>query len=136
MGLVDAREATALRWRLLFLRRALKKRCPQCGLGRLFRGFARLETKCAVCGLVFRREMGSQTGAMYLSAAVTEIFAALVALALFFATDWSVSTALGVGVVLVLAFSYTFLPVAMAVWVGVEYGTDYSNGEAWARPRE
>jgi len=73
---------------------------------------------------------------MYLSAAVSEVFAALVALALFFATDWSVPVALSVGVVLVVAVSYLFLPVAMAVWVSVEYGTDYSNGESWAKPRE
>jgi hypothetical protein len=47
-----------------------------------------------------------------------------------------VTVALSVGVVLVVAFSYFFLPIAMAVWVSVEYGTDYSNGESWAKPRE
>jgi len=134
--MLDAGESRMLRWRLLFLRRALRKQCPQCGRGPLFRGFARLAEKCSVCELVLRRESGSQTGAMYLSAAVSEVFAALVALALFFATDWSVPVALSVGVVLVVAVSYLFLPVAMAVWVSVEYGTDYSNGESWAKPRE
>jgi uncharacterized protein (DUF983 family) len=133
--MLDADESRALRWRLLFLRRALRKRCPQCGRGALFRGFARLHVRCGECGLVYRRESGSQTGSMYLSAAVTELFAALVALALFFATDWSKTVALTVGVAVVLAFSYLFLPISMAAWVAVEYATDFSNGESWAQPR-
>lgn len=123
----------AARWK--FLRRAWRRRCPQCGVGSLFRRYARLETQCPECGLLFRRESGSQTGSMYLCAAVTEVFAALIALTLFFATSWSTATALSVGGVLVVAFSYVFLPLSMATWVAVEYATDVSNGEPWARPR-
>src|SRR5688572_9065264 len=111
----------ALSDRLLFVRRALRRRCPQCGEGQLFRRFARLHERCPVCGLVFRRESGSQTGSMYLSAAVTEIFAALVALALFFFTDWSTTVALTVGAIAVIGFSYSFLPTSMALWTAIEY---------------
>lgn len=121
--------------RLTFFRRALRKRCPQCGEGALFQRFAKLHLRCSVCDLQFRREAGSQTGAMYFSAAVTEIFAMAVALSLFFFTDWSNTVALSVGVVIVLLFSYTFLPIAMAFWAAVEYSTDVSNGERWVAPR-
>lgn len=119
----------------MFFRRALRKRCPQCGEGALFRAFARLHETCPACGLRFRRESGSQTGAMYFCAAVSEIFAAGLALALFFFTDWSTPVALSVGAVLVLGFSYAFLPVSMAFWTAVEYSTDVGNGESWAKPR-
>lgn len=119
----------------LFFRRALRKRCPQCGEGPLFRGFARLFDSCSACGLRFRRESGSQTGAMYFCAAITEIFAAAIALALFFLTDWSTPVALAIGTALVLGFSYLFLPVSMAFWTAVEYATDVSNGERWVEPR-
>jgi uncharacterized protein (DUF983 family) len=132
---VDDGERSGAGARLVFLRRAWRRRCPQCGEGRLFRRYARLERECATCGLVYRRESGSQTGSMYLTAAVTELFAAMVALALFFATDWSTGVALTVGVVFVLGFSYTFLPISMATWVAVEYAVDVSNGESWAQPR-
>ena len=121
--------------RALFFRRALRRRCPQCGVGPLFRRFARLHERCGECALLFRRESGSQTGAMYLSAAVTEIVAAATALALFFFTDWSTPVALGVGVAIVLAFCYAFLPLSMALWTAIEYSTDVSNGESWAAPR-
>ena len=121
--------------RALFLRRVLRKRCPQCGEGPLFRGFARLNLGCALCGLVFRRESGSQTGSMYLSAAVSEVFAAAVALALFFLTPWSFAVELALGIAFVLAFSYAFLPLSIALWTAVEYLVDVSNGESWTSPR-
>ena len=121
--------------RTLFFRRALRRRCPQCGEGRLFERFAKLRERCSCCGLRFRRESGSQTGAMYFCAAVTEVFAMAVALALFFFAPWSRAASLTVGVLAVLAFSYTFLPLSMAFWTAVEYATDVGNGESWARPR-
>lgn len=121
--------------RLRALRRALAKRCPQCGRGALFRRWARLHEACPECGLVYRREDGAQTGSMYLSAAVTEVFAALVLAVLWLATDWDVPTAMAVGVPLVLVFSYAFLPYSMALWTAVEYGTDVQNGESWVEPR-
>ena len=39
------------------LRRGLRKRCPHCGEGRLFSGWAHLE-RCSVCGLVYARNPG------------------------------------------------------------------------------
>jgi uncharacterized protein (DUF983 family) len=39
------------------LRRGLGKRCPHCGQGPLFAGWAQLE-RCPVCGLVFTRNAG------------------------------------------------------------------------------
>jgi uncharacterized protein (DUF983 family) len=122
-------------WRLLFLRRALRKRCPQCGQGSIFRAYARVADSCAECGLVFRREQGAQTGSMYVSAAVTEVFAALVILVVVALTDWSTTVRIAVGVPLVLVFCYLFLPYSQSLWVAVEYGTDVHNGEDWARPR-
>ena len=122
-------------WRARAFRRALARRCPQCGRGGLFARRLRLREACGACGLRLRREAGSQTGSMYVSAAVTELFAAAVAVGMFLLTDWGVRTGLLVGVPLVLAFSYAFLPVSMAFWSAVEYATDVSNGEPWARPR-
>jgi len=122
-------------WRALAFRRAFGRRCPQCGVGRLFRAYAGLAPACSACGLRFRREHGAATGSMYVSAAVTEVFAAAVALGLFLLTDWSVAAGLSVGAPLVLAFCYAFLPVSIAFWTAVEYAADVGNGEPWAVPR-
>lgn len=117
------------------LPRVLTKRCPQCGEGALFASRYRLQRACSSCGLVYRREQGSMTGSMYLSAAVTEIFAALVALGLFFFTDLPVAAAIAVGLALVVAFCAWFLPHSKAIWVAVEYATDVGNDEDWVDPR-
>ena len=121
------------RWRT-FLARAWRGSCPRCGQGRLFARPFRLRERCTGCGLVYRREPGAMTGQMYLSAAVTEVLAGALVLVVFFATDWSVATALWVCVPLVVAFSYWFLPKAMALWVAIEFMTDLGNRDPWAHP--
>jgi uncharacterized protein (DUF983 family) len=43
---------------LTALRRGISKRCPHCGEGRLFRGWAHHLEACSVCGLVYERNSG------------------------------------------------------------------------------
>jgi uncharacterized protein (DUF983 family) len=118
-------------WRS-FVARAWRGRCPRCGKAPLFERAFRLHRDCVACGLVYRRESGAMTGQMYLSAAVTELLAAALALGIFFATDWSAATGLLVTLPIVAAFSYWFLPKAMALWVAVEFMTDLGNREPWS----
>jgi len=121
-------------WRLC-TRRVLRKCCPQCGVGKLFARRFRLAERCGHCGLVYRRAPGAQTGSMYMCAAVTEIFAALLILLVFVFTDWTPAFAMAVGIPIVLVFSYAFLPYSMALWVGADYLTDVGNREWWAQVR-
>ena len=120
-------------WRWKPLRRVLQHRCPQCGEGLLFRAFARMHERCSECGLVYRREPGASTGSMYISAAVTQVFAALLAFGMFLFTGLSTLHGCLLAVPLVLGFSYAFLPQAMGLWVAVEYCTDRANHESWIR---
>jgi uncharacterized protein (DUF983 family) len=121
--------------RRLVLRRVLARRCPQCGEGKLFRAFARLEHSCERCGLVYRREQGSQTGSMYMTAIAGEVFAVIVVFALWWSFDWSTTRFVLVAMPIVLAFCIAFLPLSQALWVGVEYATDLGNREPWAQLR-
>lgn len=116
------------------LMRAFRKRCPQCGQGRLFRAYARLAEGCEGCGLKYRREPGAQTGSMTLTAAVTEVVAAFMIAVGWIFTDWTTPVFLAVSIPLMLLFSAWFLPVSQAFWVGVEYATDAANKETWVRP--
>jgi uncharacterized protein (DUF983 family) len=43
---------------LTALGRGVRKRCPHCGEGRLFSGFAHHLERCSVCGLVYERNPG------------------------------------------------------------------------------
>jgi len=117
------------------LPRVFAGHCPQCNEGQLFASRFRLCRACDHCGLVYRREQGSMTGSMYLSAAVTEIFAAFVAVGMFLLTDFGIATGITVGLVLVALFCLWFLPYSKSIWVAVEYATDVSNDEDWVDPR-
>jgi uncharacterized protein (DUF983 family) len=121
--------------RRLVLRRVLSRRCPQCGAIGLFRGYARLAERCGACALVFRREAGAQTGSMYLTAIASELVAVLLVFLLWWRFDWTPLVFVLVTAPLVLLASVLLLPLAQAVWVGVEYLTDLGGGEPWARLR-
>jgi uncharacterized protein (DUF983 family) len=119
----------------LCLQRAWHKRCPQCGQGELFEGWARLRERCGVCGLVYRREPGSELGSVTLSTVVNTALAGLLFLSIWALTDWGPWLGLGVSAPLMIAVSYGLLPASMSVWVAIEYLTDVANREWWARPR-
>ncbi len=122
--------------RRLILGRVLARSCPQCGRGWIFTSYARVAPACKRCGLVFRREPGAQTGSMYLTAAVSEVFAAMLIFLFWWLFDWTPLVFTLVTAPLVLAFCAGFLPVAQALWVGVEYVTDLEGREPWAELRE
>ena len=119
----------------LSFRRVLRGECPQCGQGALFASFARLCERCSNCGLVYRREPGGELGSMYLSATVSQVFAAAVFAAVWLGTNWGTVASLAVGIPLVVTFCYAFLPKSMALWTAIEYVIDVGNGEWWAQPR-
>jgi len=72
---------------------------------------------------------------MYLSAAVTQIFACLVILVVWVFSDWGVLLSTVLTLPLVVLFCIGFLPYSQAIWVAVEYATDVHNGEEWVRKR-
>ncbi|HXO18597.1 MAG TPA: DUF983 domain-containing protein [Thermoanaerobaculia bacterium] len=49
--------------------RGLRKRCPRCGEGRLFRGWNRLYERCPVCGLAYERHTGDTWFVTYITTA-------------------------------------------------------------------
>jgi uncharacterized protein (DUF983 family) len=128
-------EPTLAGVRLRCLRRVARHTCPQCGVGALFDRWAHLRERCNHCGLIYRREDGAELGSMYLSATISQLFAAAVFVLLWVFTDLGAWGGFAVGAPIVLAFCYGFLPLSMALWTAVEYLTDVASGEWWARPR-
>jgi uncharacterized protein (DUF983 family) len=45
----------------------LRQRCPKCRHGEIFGGVIAMNERCPQCGLLFEREQGYFTGAMYMS---------------------------------------------------------------------
>ena len=93
------------------LRRGLRKRCPHCGEGPLFSGWAQRE-RCTVCGLVFTRNPGD-TWAFTIIGDRLPIGA--IVLVIYFGLVRSYP-ALGLTVLTVLA--------ALVVWTAVAFGAN------------
>ncbi|MGI9119023.1 MAG: DUF983 domain-containing protein [Acidimicrobiales bacterium] len=55
------------------LRRALARRCPQCGSGGLFRGWLRMVEHCPGCAMRFEREEGFFLGAYFINIVITQM---------------------------------------------------------------
>ena len=96
--------------------RALRRRCPRCGGGGLFRRWFQMEETCPTCGLRFERTEGYWTGSMALNLVVTEVVFVAVLVLTIVATspdpDW--------GLVLALSLASNLL---------VPVGTPVSAGE-------
>lgn len=53
------------------LGRALRRRCPNCGAGGIFRSYFELHEHCPRCGLLFEREPGYWVGSMIIVTTIT-----------------------------------------------------------------
>ena len=111
------------------LGRGLRRRCPVCGEGRIFRSLFRLCRSCPACGWTLEREPGAVTGPMYLVSVLTLPFAAAVFLVLWLA-DWPPLAQVAVGVPAIALFSAFALQAAKGVWAAIEYFTDVRSGDA------
>jgi uncharacterized protein (DUF983 family) len=75
-------------WTLLW--RALGKRCPRCGRGRIFASYFRMNPRCSECGAVFWVDQGEWLGA--------------------FVIDWACATGTAIVVWIALELAFTKLP--------------------------
>ena len=57
---------------LALVGRALRRRCPYCGGGGIFRGWFSLRERCPTCGVAFEREDGYFLGAYAVNLIVAE----------------------------------------------------------------
>lgn len=102
--------------------RALRRRCPRCGGGGIFRRWLQMAETCPTCGLRFERTEGYWTGSMALNLVVTEVVFVVVLVVTIIATspdpNW--------GLVLTLALASNvlvpllFFPASRLLWVTIE----------------
>lgn len=101
--------------------RGLRKRCPDCGQGKVFSSFFKLNASCSVCGFRFEREPGYWTGAIAMNIAFVEVWVALLILGTVIATapdiPWTRLWVIGLGTNAVLPF--LLLPYSRTLWMGL-----------------
>ena len=102
--------------------RALRRRCPNCGIGSAFLGYWKLAPHCPDCGHKFMREPGYWVGAVIFNTTLT-IVAFLLTFAVFLIAtwpevpwDWLAPTAIAVTVLVPVLF----YPWAQALWMAYD----------------
>ena len=106
------------------LGRALRLRCPRCGVGALYRGFLKVRDACASCGLDFRQEPGYYVGAMWLNYGATALSG--IAIGVFLLGRVSTRTLVPSLCAWGLIFPILFFHHSRALWLG---------GELWLRSK-
>jgi uncharacterized protein (DUF983 family) len=102
--------------------RGVRRRCPRCGQGRLFRGYFTLVPRCPGCGLRFEREEGYWVGAMIVNIAVAELAFGVIlvgGILLWWPNvPWGVLTIVGVAVNAIVPV--LFYPWSKTIWMAVD----------------
>ena len=108
-------------WRLFVLvARAIRLRCPACGLGKIFRGWFTMHDACPHCGRPFERGPGFFLGSIYVNYGVTAVLVIVIFFACFFSdvlTDRQLLVAMSV---FALVFPIWFFRYARALWIAFD----------------
>lgn len=108
---------------LVLASRALRLRCPNCGKGRVLKGFNEVHERCAVCGFRYARSDDDYfSGAMFFGLMIGETMAVLVIGAFIWITypnvPWNFMQ-FGIPVILLLVMIVLF-PISRVVWLAVD----------------
>lgn len=104
------------------LGRGMVRRCPRCGSGGIFAGFAKLEDYCPTCGFAFERESGYWVGALIINMAAT-LAAFLGTIGIGIALTWPdpAWNALFVATIAVaILVPILFYPWSKSIWMAIE----------------
>ena len=102
--------------------RALRKRCPVCGQGHLFRHWTTMIERCPRCGLRFERVEGHWTGALGINTVVSFGSLLLVMLVIFWTTQPDVPAGflLGSALMVALVVPVAFFPLSKTLWLAID----------------
>lgn len=103
------------------LTRAIRLRCPRCGLGPLFRGRFSMLASCPVCRLRFEREQGYFIGAIYVNYAATVITALAGYLTLHALVEPSLKQQLFLWGTFSLVFPLWFFRYGKSLWLSLDH---------------
>jgi uncharacterized protein (DUF983 family) len=100
------------------VRRGLRKKCPHCGQGDLFRGWFKLKDQCDVCHLVYERNYGDTWFFWILSDRIPIAFGIVLVYFGFRTTHWLTAGAFLLAMVVPLVWS---MPYRQGVAIALSY---------------
>jgi uncharacterized protein (DUF983 family) len=105
---------------LLLVARALRLRCPACGVGKIFRGWFTMHDACSHCGRTFDRGPGYFLGSIYFNYGITAMLVVAMFFTFFF-TEWLTGNqSLWALSAFALVFPLWFFRYARALWIAFD----------------
>jgi uncharacterized protein (DUF983 family) len=101
------------------LSRSLRRRCPSCGVDKVFVGLLRVKEVCASCGYNCRPEGGFYIGAIYINYGVTAVIGLGIGLA--FAAAGLPVTGMIVAFAVATVIAVAFFQTSRSLWLGIDY---------------
>jgi uncharacterized protein (DUF983 family) len=115
------------------LARGLRRRCPHCGQGHLFRHWFKLREQCSVCGLKFLENQGDLWGAILLADRV--LFMVPIVVIFFIGMGANSNWPYVLGGLLLATFILTF-PHRMALSLALDYRIRLANTDLAEKSKE
>ncbi|HXN70996.1 MAG TPA: DUF983 domain-containing protein [Candidatus Acidoferrales bacterium] len=111
--------------RVSALRAVLQTSCPRCRLGKIypssiFRGFPKMNDRCAVCHLGFEREEGYFLGAMIVDYSLAMVMTTIIAIILWSFTRWSFEKLCVVAILIFLPAVPTVTRLGRVLWISFD----------------
>ncbi len=103
------------------LGRALRLRCPRCGLGRLYPKPFTMNENCRHCGLKFEREQGYFVGAIYINYSATIAIAVPGFFLLDAFTEVTINQQLSLWIPFALLFPLVFFHHSRSLWLALDH---------------
>jgi uncharacterized protein (DUF983 family) len=100
--------------------RAVRLRCPVCGLGRLFRGWFRMYPTCEHCGFRFERGPGYWLGSIYVNYGLTAVLVTAGYFAAFFSDAMPMDVVVWLLVGFCVLFPLWFFRFARGIWLAFD----------------
>ncbi len=114
--------------------RGFRRKCPQCGSGKLFRRWVTMVDDCPRCGYHFEREEGFFLGAIVVSVIITElVIVAVIAIGFALTLPDAPVGALAIGGgVLAGLTPLVVYPFTKTIWTAIDLIMRRSLGESYA----
>lgn len=110
--------------------RAIRLRCPRCGVGKLFRGWFRMHPRCTACGLRFERAPGYFLGSAYINYGATALLVTIAYLTLRFGVGLERSQILAPLLGFCVVFPLFFFRYARSWWLAMDSYIDPTGFES------
>jgi uncharacterized protein (DUF983 family) len=104
--------------------RALRLKCPSCGVCPLFKSFFGMYERCECCGLIFLREQGYFIGAIYVNIMLTEGLIAIAFLICILVLSASDPKLYAILFALAVLLPILFNRHSRAIWLSFDYLID------------